>query len=157
MDTGGSRTEDFSMVMLAREPSVRFDIVECDLILGGVGVSENMSEILHALGAESLRRSGSVDGNAKSMAVKGEVGTGVRGWINNTVVVRRFKVKDLAENAKMVSIKTLKSGSGESNGLTRVKHDCLNYLHINSVAPFGGEGFLSEERSKEFGGGDGLA
>ena len=145
------------MVMLAREPSVRFNIVECDLILGGVGVSEDMSEVLHALGAESLRRGGSFDGNAKSMTVKGKVGTGVRGGVNNTVVIRRLKVKNLAENAEMVSVKALKSGSGESDGFTRVKHDCLNYLHVNSVAPFGGEGFLSEERSKEFGGGDGLA
>ena len=157
MDTGGSGAEDFSMVMLAREPAVRFNIVERNLILRGVGVSEDMSEVLHALGAESLPRGGSFDGNAKSMTVKGKVGTGVRGGVNNTVVIRRFKVKDLAENAEMVSVKALKSGSGESNGFTRVKHDCLNYLHVNSVAPFGGEGFLAEERSKEFGGGDGLA
>ena len=157
MDTRGSRTEDFSMVMLAREPSVRFNIVECDLILGGVGVAEDMSEVLHALGAESLRGGGSFDGNAKSMTMKGKVGTGVRGGINNTVVIRRFKIEDLTENAKVVSIKAFKSGSGESNGFTRVKHDCLNYLHVNSVTPLGGEGFLSEERSEEFGGGDGLA
>ena len=145
------------MVMLAREPAVRFNIVERDLILGGVGVSENMPKIFHALSTESLRRSRSFDGNAKSMAVKGKVGTGVGGGIDNTVVVWRFKVKDLPENAEMVSVKALKSGSGESDGFTRVKHDCLNYLHVNSVAPFGGEGFLAEERSKEFGGGDGLA
>ena len=106
------------MVMLAREPSVRFNIVECDLILGGVGVSEDMSKVLHALCAESLGRGGSLDGNAKSMTVKGKIGTRVRGGVNNTVVVRRFKIKDLAENAKMVSIKAFKSGSGESNGFT---------------------------------------
>ena len=145
------------MIMLAREPAVRFNIVERNLILRGVGVSENMPKIFHALSTESLRRSRSLDGNAKCMAVKGKVRTGVGGGVNNTVVVWRLKVKDLPENAEMVSVKAFESGSGESDRFTRVKHDSLDYLHINSVAPFGGEGFLAEKRSKEFGGGDGLA
>ena len=39
MYSRGSRAEDFSMIMLAREPAMGFHIIESSLIFGGFGVA----------------------------------------------------------------------------------------------------------------------
>ena len=79
------------------------------------------------------------------MAMKGEIGTGVGGRVDNTMIVRRLEPKDLPKNTKMVSVKAFESGSGESYRFTRVKHDSLDNLHVHCVTPLSGQGFLTEE------------
>ena len=70
VNSGGARAEDFTMIMLAREATVGFNIVQGSLVFGGFRVPQDMPKILHSLRAKTLRGSGGFDGSPKGVTME---------------------------------------------------------------------------------------